>query len=485
MLTETGARGRVIAAASAPAQAAGILPGLGFADARARLPHLIAEEIDRTSDARALRSLADWMIRYTPLVAIDGLDGLMLETTGCDHLHGGEAAMAACLSAHLTRQGITHRIGLADTAGAAHAAAHGGAETIQIIAPAETQSGLANFPIGCLRLSDDTVQMLRWFGLTRIGQLYGIDRKALERRFASKQASYGVLKRLDQVLGISRDPISPLRPAPDYMARLPCPEPIGTSEAISEGLRRLCADLCADLADHGVGARGFALHTFGADGTHGYVDITVARPVRHATHILRLFAERLDMIDPGFGIDCLVLEARRVEPMDASAMALSGDLAAQDTDEVALAALADRIVAKLGEGAVQIQSLNQSHIPEYAERMVPFEGDLIPRHGGSLQQGPRPIRLFEHPERVDVLAEVPDGPPVRFVWRRVQRRVARADGPERLAPEWWKPSQKAARARDYYRIEDPGGRRYWIFRNGLYGDGRGGIPEWYIHGVFA
>lgn len=527
---ENGPYGLRIAALNEGARALGLTPNLAFADARARVPDLLHEEIDRASDKAALETLAKWMVRFSPLVSVDGADGLILETTGCAHLHGGEPEMLAEISAVLTCEGFPHRLALASTPAAATALARA-APSGRILKDHEESDGLATLPVSALRLSEEAETLLRRFGLTQIGQLYGIDRKSLARRFQSKQNADAVLLRLDQALGLRHDPIIPLRPAPACTARLPCPEPIATNEGITHGLTILAETLCKDLQAFGQGARAFVLHAFRSDGTASAVEISAARPMRDAAHILRLFKERIDKIDPGFGIDLLLLEARRPGPMDTSAMALSGDLAAHDTDAVALAALTDRICAKLGEGSVRLTCPVESHLPERAETDTPFTGDLPILPDRAQDKGPRPIRILQTPEPVRVLAAVPDGPPLRFIWRKVTRSVTRADGPERLSPEWWRhlyappsapspdgsaqkwlspkldPRGDAAliagarsslqeqdageiirslpRARDYYRVEDESGRRYWLFRDGLYDDGRGGQPEWYVHGFFA
>jgi len=531
VLVESGAYGLRVAIANAPARQLGITAGLAFTDAKARAPDLAFEESDRAADARSLRQVADWLVRFSPLVALAGEDALMLETTGCDHLHGGERAMMDRLSALLDRNGLPHRLGLAGTQGAASVLAHAAPGTC--LDEGKEHDGLAGLPVSALRLSDEAETLLRRFGLTRIGQLYGIDRKALARRFQSRSAADAVLLRLDQALGLRHEPLAPLRPVPLRSARLPCPEPIATSEAITMGLEVLAGDLCEDLGAAGLGARVFCLTAFRSDGTRSEVVVRAARPVRAPGHILRLFRERIDRIDPGFGIDLLLLEAHRTDAMEVSPMVLSGDLAATDTDEAALSALADRIVARLGEGAVSILLPWESHIPERTGCPVPFDGALPPASARAPMTGPRPIRILDQPERVTVMAEVPDGPPLRFVWRRIPRLVTRADGPERISPEWWMhvPAPPPApriegthrkwlapkmdpranaidiartrtafdalcedpgdvvkalpRARDYYRVEDSEGRRYWLFRAGLYGDGRGGAPEWYVHGLFA
>ena len=517
----------------------------------ARLPGLASEEIDRAGDALALKRLTVWMGRYSPRVAEHGPDGLMLETTGCDHLFGGEAAMAAGIADRLSDLGLNARIGLADTPGAAHALAHAGPDSPALLAPGTTHDGLAGLPVSALRLSDTPLRLLRRFGLNRIGQLYGIDRRALARRFASREAAEAVVMRLDQALGLRNEPLRPLHPAPEHAVRLPCAEPLLHGDGVRAGLDTLLETLCTDLARHGCGARGFRLAAYRSDGSVSSIRVRAARPVRAPAHIRGLFEARLDEIDPGFGIDLLLLEAFRPEAMQVGAPVLSGDLAGHVLDIGEISALADRIVARLGEGAVKVAAAHDSHLPERAERLCVFDGQLPdwPRAAGGMSS--RPLRLFDRPEPVEVLAEVPDGPPLRFVWRRVARRVARADGPERIAPEWWleggtclpaplpvldladepasperdpsrsaakravreasperdpsrsaakravreasperDPSRSAAkravkRTRDYYRIEDEAGRRYWVFRDGLYGDGRGGPPRWFVHGVFA
>lgn len=484
-----------MAVANQPALAAGILPGLRFTDARATLPDLASQEIDRESDLKALHALALWMVRFSPLVGIDGNDGLILETTGCAHLFGGEAGMASELSARLSQAGYGHRIAMAGTVGAAWALSHAaaGPGPPVILPDGRERAGLADLPAHALRLSETALTLLRRFGLTRIGQLYDIDRKALTRRFNARQAADAVMLRLDQALGARPEPFNPFRSPPDYSARLPCPEPLTDGAGIAAGLAHLTAVLCASLSAGGVGAQSFLFQAFRSDGEAVSLRVNAARPVRTADHVLRLFGEKTDQIDPGFGVDLLLLEAFRTGEMKAGSRPLSGDLSRADIDEEALATLADRINARLGEGMVTFTVLEARHPVDAAETTRPFSGqDLsgacLPRR----MPGLRPVRLLERPERVEVIAEVPDGPPQRFIWRRKTRRVIRADGPERIAPEWWtylppRPGEAARlpRTRDYYRVEDEEGRRYWVFREGLYGDGRGEAPDWFVQGLFA
>ena len=479
-------------AANAPARAVGIGPGLRLADAKATLPDLLSEEIDRTADLVSLTALAIWMMRFSPLVALDGEDALLVETTGCDHLFGGEEGLAAEMSLSLARAGYGHRIAIAGTPGAAHALARdtgqGGAP---VLPPGQERQGLAHLPMVTLRLSPEALTLLRRFGLTRIGQLYDIDRKALVQRFRSRHAADAVCLRLDQALGRCAEPFAPLRPPPEHAERLPCPEPLTSSEGISAGLGQLTEKLCAALAMAGLGAHSFTFSALRSDGGASTVTVNAARPVCTPGHVLRLFREKTGRIDPGFGIDLLLLEAGRTGPMATGSRPLSGGLAGAGFDAEAIADLADRITARLGEGSVTLAVRKARHPPDKAERQVAFAGQES-EPAQPLLPGSRPIRMLGRPEQVFVIAQVPDGPPLQFIWRRRLRKAVRADGPERIAPEWWTylppaPGERGRlpRTRDYYRIEDSEGRRYWVFREGLYGDDRGAAPEWFVQGIFA
>lgn len=413
----------------------------------------------------------------------------MLEITGCAHLFDDERGMAEALSTRLNRYGYTHRIANAGTPGAAHAlAASANGQGPWMCDPEAERDVLAALPVGALRLDDEACRLLRRFGLTRIGQLYGLDRAALARRFQSKTKAGQVVLRLDQALGLRSEPLTPLTPPPDYETRLPCPEPLASTEGVRCGLAQLTEQLCAGLTEAGIGARAFAFHAFKAEGGVSTVMVQAARPVRAPEHILRLFGERIDQIDPGFGLDLLVLEARRGGAMSVGPLALSADLSGKDRDDEALAALADRITARLGDGSVTVRKPFATHDPNRSEAHVTFEGEWPDQGIISPVAGPRPLRQFDRAEPVEVLAEVPDGPPLQFLWRKQLRRVTRADGPERISPEWWYflPGEGAdqPRAKDYYRVEDSEGRCYWIVREGLYGDGRGGAPRWAVAGLF-
>ena len=533
VLVEKDHHGLCIAAANKAARACGIGDGLRFTDAKARAENLVSEEIDRQADHQALVKLAHWMIRIAPTVALDGNDGLVLETTGCERYYGGEPALMEQVTHLLQRNSIPHQMALAGTPGAAHGLAR--YQPGSCAASGQEKPALKSIPIAGLRLSLRAQTLLRRFGLTRIGQLYDIDRRAMARRFRSKNEAEAVLMRLDQALGFRQEPLAPLVPPPIFAARLPCPEPLLHSEGLSAGLQALTENICAQLKEKGQGARSFTFYAFRADGTHDAAALSTSKPTSLPDHLHSLFRDRLESIDPGFGIDLLSLHANRVGALQDTCPTLSGDLTGVGEDDHAISTLADRLIGRLGQDHVAIRMPLQSYLPEKAERQQRFEGEWPKPIAPPFWQGPRPQRLLDPPEPITVLAEVPDAPPRSFKWRRVQRRVVKADGPERLSPEWWRytaPPKLPARsaelaqpwltpkmdpradadkieegrrslehalhrdeeqsqlvsnrphARDYYRVEDEQGRRYWLYREGLYNDGPV-RPQWFVHGLFA
>ncbi len=485
VLTEVGRHGLRVVAVNAAARQGGVEAGLRFADARARMPGLLAEPVDRQADGRALKALALWMERWSPSIALAEDDSVLIDVTGAAHLFGGEAEMLADMARRLKRGGLSCRLGLAPTPGAAWALAHEG-EDRTCLDEKRLREGLDKLPMAGLRLSEETLVLLRRFGLTRIGQLYDIDRRALARRFHSKAAVEAVLVRLDQALGLRQEPVDPIRAKPDHSVRLPCVEALLHLDGVRAGLERMAPELCQRLQEHGEGARRFRLAAFRCDQSVAQLVVSAARPVNDPAHILRLFRDRLERIDPGFGIELLELEAAGTGIVRPVPRGFGGDFEGDAPDLDALSVLADRITARIGDRVVKILRPFESHWPERAETLEVYDGELPvwdkPAPPG---QAERPIRLFDRPESLQVIAEVPHGPPMRFVWRRQVHQVQWAEGPERLSPEWWRPVQGPARARDYYRVEDAEGRRFWVFREGLYGDGRGGPPAWFIHGLFA
>ncbi len=478
VLTETGARGHLITAANAAAKRLGIGPFIRLADARAICPDLGTDMHDRDADQALLSQMADGMLRFTPWVSVNGADGLMLDVTGCAHLQGGERGLMDAVAALFTQAGFAVRLGLADTLGAAWAAARFGGEPQRLIPKEKVAEALAPMPLTALRLSADTTQRLRGLGLKSIGQVAAIDRASLMRRFPADGSGPGLLLRLDQVLGLRDEPLSPREEAPEYRVRVTPLEPYIDLAGIEHAFRDLLGNLMGLLQRDGRGARHLTLRAFRANGPVITLPVGLARASRNAAHIARLFAERLQTIDPGFGIDTLMLSAETTEPITPAQPALDGKTASDDT----LEQLIDRIANRIGPDRIHTLAPVASHLPERAATRV----DALESAGTGIPLPPRPLTLFARPETIEVMAEIPEGPPLSFRWRRVRHRVIRATGPERLAPEWWRDLAEAARTRDYYTVEDTGGGRYWLYRDGLYQEADlRGRPDWFLHGIFA
>ncbi|MCB4768441.1 DNA polymerase Y family protein [Ancylobacter sp. Lp-2] len=473
-----------LAALSRAAREAGLEPGLTLADARARRPDLQVVAFDPPADAAFLNRVADDCDRWTPLVALDAPDGLVLDISGCAHLFGGEAALRTRLLAHLKAHGLTAYAVVASTPDAARAPARCGLGGL--IAPGEEARRLAGLPVAALGLAPATASGLSRAGLKTLGDLAGRPATPLAARFGEE-----LLVKLRRTLGIEDARIVPRRPLPDCIAERRFAEPIARAADIEGALAQLVEDVGRMLEARGEGGRAFEASFFRTDGAVRRLAVETARPSREGLTLARLFRERLDSLadplDPGFGFDLVRLAVLRAEPLAAAQIGLDGRV----NEEEEVAALIDRLTTRLGRERVLRFVLRDSHDPARAATLVPaIDGPAPPAPMAETEAEtlPRPITLFEPPQPIEALAEVPDGPPLRFRWRRVLHEVARAEGPERVAPEWWRrltaqTAPEGARTRDYYRVENREGRRFWLFRAGLYERG-GGTPRWFLHGLF-
>ena len=460
----------LIAAADRVAAGLGLHPGMALAHAQAMVPGLHVVDADPTGDAAALARLAAWCLRLSPLTAPDR-DGVWIDATGCTHLQGGEAAMLATLLARLTADGIAARAAIADTPGAAHALARHAAEPVTITPPGGTAAAIAGLSVAALRLEADAVATLRRLGLDRVADLAALPRAPFARRFGA-----GVLRRLDQALGRVAEPITPVAPPDMPQARLAFPEPLLTAESFVAAIARLVRRLCTQLEQAGLGARQLDLLFERVDGTVLAIRIGTARPSRNPGHLGRLLEERVETIDPGLGVDAMHLAAPFTEPLAYTQLA---QLAADAEADVAT--LVDRLSNRLGAGRVWRAAPTESDVPERSVRRV---SAVAPPGRAAWPSWPRPTRLIHPPQPVRMTSLLPDHPPLAFTWRRHQHRVRHADGPERVAGEWWRRDAETDAVRDYWRVEDEAGRRFWLYRRG---DGQApatGDLQWFLHGMF-
>jgi protein ImuB len=495
-LVETGSHGIRITAVNACAAAEGVRVGQALADARAALPGLVSRAAEPRRDRASLLKLARWCGRYGPGRNIDGADGVWIDITGVAHLYGGEACLIADLGARLARFNLTARAALADTLGAAHALARFAPQPATLVPPGATRAQLARLPVEALRLPPQTALLLRRLGLKYIGQLYALPRATLARRFrssktsskTSSKAADAVLDRLDRALGVASEPLRALAEPPALYVQRPFADPLISHEGLEAETARLAHELCAVLDQRGLGARRVALSLYRADGTVAEARAGLSFPCRIPEHFTALLQEKLQHLDAGFGVDALVLAATHVERRKPEQTALSPRLDGPARGETAV--LVDRLVNRLGADRVTRLHPRASHLPERAQVRVPAGNAPVPVAREDMPwplagRPPRPPLLLPVPEPIRVIAEVPEGAPARFVWRRVEHRVARAEGPERIAREWWREiGGRESRTRDYYRIEDADGAGYWVFRDGLYG-AENAEPRWFLHGLYA
>lgn len=511
-----------LAAVDRAAARRGLGVGQALSDARALVPDLELREIDRGWLAHMFGQFADWHSNASPLVAVldtfSPYGDLGLDITGVPHLFGGEAAMLGQLVERLRALGCTVNGAIADTIGAAWALAH--QRPGHIAAPGAQREAIAGLSVSALRLDAARISSLDQLGLKQVGQLYGRDRKALQARFGAE-----LVLRLDQALGHAEERLTPRLPPSEFHADRRFAEPIGYIDDVLMTVRDLAVALAARLEAEGLGAQAFHLLLYRVDHKVMTLSVNAARATRDAAHVAQLFVHRSERLegeyDPGFGIDMIRLAASSTSPLDSTQVGVF------DTNDGAadLTRLFDRISSRLGVLAVVRSKPVDTHIPERAVVLEPVVAPTEDAPGAWPDPLPRrPARLLPRPEPIEVIAEVPHGPPMRMVWRRIAYRIARAAGPERIEAEWWRsatqldflvpsrpeateePARDMAKkpvvaprlrehvsplerfsaettVRDYFIVEDDGGRRFWVFRVGLYGVQT--APNWYLHGFFS
>ena len=459
------------------ATAIGLTPGLTLADARARIPSLEVFDADAHADLDWLETLADACARYTPSVAVDPPDGLVLDIAGCTHAFDGERRLAADVEARMARRGVLARHAFGDTPDAARALArYAGAP-----APDE-QRALKRLPVAALGLDDGATHALVRAGLKTVGDVAQRPLAGIAARFGGEAAM-----RVRRLFGQAESPLTPRRVASPIGVERRFAEPIAKTEHALTVLAELTAEAGVLLERRHEGGRRFEARLFRADGLVQSLRVETGRPTRDPALLGRLFRERIDALadplDPGFGYDMIRLDVVTAERLDASQLKLEGG----EASVPAVDALVDRLATRLGRTRVRRFAPRDSHIPEQAELMLPAS-DAAPAGAWlATETGEpplRPIYLFDPPQLIEgVIAEVPDGPPRLFRWRRKLHEIARSEGPERIAGEWWRRHDKPIPTRDYFRVEDRRGRRFWIFRHGLFEEAE--VPRWYVHGVFA
>lgn len=470
----------MVTAADAAAQRAGLGVGMAVTKAQILVPDVAVMAADPAADAVALERLAAWALRWSPVAAADPPDGIVIDATGAAHLHGGEATMLDDMVARLAAAGLEARAAIADSWDAAHGLARFAATAATpavAVAPADSAAVLG-LPLEALRLSPETARDLRALGFDRVGDLAAQPRGPLTLRFGA-----ALVRCLDHVRGRESQPIEPVRPPGVVEVRRAFAEPIAAAETILRCTGELVTALCAALADKDLGARRLDLVFHRVDSRIAAIRIGTARPVRDAGRLTRLLGARIETVDPGFGIEAMRLAATRAEPLRPQQEDFP--FAAETAGDIS--GLIDTLANRVGHRRLYRFAPADSDVPERSVRRI---APLAPASHGCSDPGwsgawPRPPRLLPVPEPIETVALLPDHPPVTFTWRGVRHRVARADGPERIFGEWWKRDAEAAAVRDYFRVENGAGERFWIYRAGDGEDGATGSQRWFLHGIFA
>jgi protein ImuB len=467
-------RKRVVVAADQAARREGLKPGIAVSKAQALVANLIVMDADPHADRAALEKLAIWMQRhYSPIVGADS-DGLMLDITGVAHLFKGEKPMLTEMVGKLASVGIGSKIAAAPTYGAAYATARTVANPVFILEQNKLENALALLPVSALRLPSELLGTLKQLGFDRIEELANIASAPVALRFGNL-----IRQRLDQAYGRAAEPFDPIEAPQAIKVRRVFGEPIGAAETLARYTTKLVEQLCADLEVKGQGARKLDLLFFRVDNRIEHIRIGTAKPVRDGKRLAKLLCDKIETIDPGFGVETMTLTAVIAEPL--AYRSVSTNLAEAPAPDVS--GLIDTLANRIGEERLYREAPVESDIPERAVKRVaalaPPSGSTWPVHW------PRPPRLLNPPERIETVALLPDHPPASFTWRGRRRRVARADGPERIFGEWWKAKAETRSVRDYFQVEDEGGERFWLYRAGDGEDQATGSHHWFMHGIFA
>ena len=468
-------RKRLVLAADAAAQGLRLYPGMAAAEARALCAELIVADADPDADAEHLDRLALWALRrYAPIVAADPPDALVLDATGAAHLQGGEAALLSDMIERLAAVGVTARAAMSGTWGSAHALARYVARPTLAVPSDQCGRAIAHLPVKALRLPEAIVLALGKLGIDEIGEIEGKPRAPLALRFGPE-----LTRQLDQAYGRAAEPIEPVEAPELIQVRRAFAEPIGAPETLARYTLKLVEALCAALEAKGLGARTLDLRFHRVDNRIEVVRVGMAKPVRDIRRLTRLLCDKLETVDPGFGVETMVLAAPVAEALTPRPVA--NDLTAAAEPDVG--ELLDTLANRHGAHRLYRAAPAQSDVPERSVRKLEA---TAPETGEAWPVGwPRPARLLARPEPIEAVALLPDRPPVTFTWRGVRRRVKRADGPERIFGEWWRRDGEVDALRDYFQLEDEAGERFWVFRRG---DGEQAITgdlRWFMHGLFS
>ena len=466
----------------------GLAVGMRLADARALCPTLQTHSYDAAADRADLRHLALWARRYSPLTASDECaNGIWIDVAGAEHLFGdGRSLMADC-ARRLRQAGLRVRMAAATTCGAAWGLAHYARRPVSCCShDKDMRQKLSALPLAALRIEPSVIAALQRAGLHMIGDIMTMPRAPLTARFGDH-----LLRRLDQAYGDVQESFCPIEPVQPLIVQRNFSEPIAAPSDVAAMVAYLADEMARLLYHSGMAARRLELGWQRVDGGCGHKYIHLSRPSRERDLLHRLLAGVGDGINPEFGIETAWMQAHECSPLTPVTQPLRHMAAPTDAaDAESYANLIDRLVARLGYGAVlhiqplaswQPEAAQKTVLPDPANRPIKNPAKWL-GSGHDITAPPRPIRLLAHPHPIDVVALLPDHPPAQFIWQRRIHKIIKATGPERIAPLWWV-APAGTKSRDYFRVQDDNGARFWLYRDGL--PERGETAAWFLHGFFA
>jgi protein ImuB len=464
-----------------------------LAEARAREPLLCVHDYDPASAGRALKKLATWAERYSPLVGLEedpAPQCLLLDITGCAGCFHGEDQLAQQVVREFRTQGLRTHAAIADTLGAAWGIAHY-IDGFIVVPAGETERAVQPLPPAALRLPEKVLQSLAELGIDRIGRLMDLPRGSLPGRFGP-----AVVQRLDQLLGRVPELIVPCRSRPDPQVRWSFEYPTDRREFVRHALDQLLEQLVRILDAYHRGARHLECWLLHEAAEPLRIDVRLFRPTRSSAHLGKLLRERLEHVRLAEPVSSICLRAGVVEKIPERPLQL---FAAEESGADELAPLIDRLAGRLGREAVTFPHLVPDPQPEYACRFEPAipagpkrcqepfsaQASLQALFSHTPKKVPdafhepqppfhRPVQVWPVPEPIDVATLAPEGTPARFRRLGKEHAVLRSWGPERIETGWWRGRDIQ---RDYYTVETSWGTRWWLFR-------RHEDDRWFLHGCF-
>lgn len=469
---------QVVDACCERAHAAGVRPGMALTQARAifDVGTTRIEPAQPDRDRAALRSLAAWTQRFSPITAPQAdrveSDTLLIDATGCERVWKGEPNLITRIRTDLTKLGFRSRVAIAPTFAAATAIVRTSPNTESIVHDAQLRQAVDPLPVASLGLDDRTIERLAEVNITRIGELLAIPRSALPVRFGDD-----LLLTLDRATGRAFEHIEPIRPLPPPDAERRFEGPTTRTDAIERTVRDLIEAVTSELARRGAGARCLEVSLARSDLPPEVIRVTLGRPSREPKHLWTLLAPKLERAHLGFGVEGVLVRAPATGSLRHSQTERWREDEGLPTPalEQRRAEFIDAVSNRLGAERVRVAGSRESHLPERAFLTRPALSDPDRHTTPRSTDGDRPTILFDRPEPAEVVALTPDGPVHRVTWRGEMHDIAHCAGPERLSCEWWR---RAGSTRDYFVVRTESGDSLWVCRAIESG-------KWFVHGTWA